>query len=86
MPLKVSNLKTHFRVGFEKTAQAVNGVSFELKPGKTLAIVGESGSGKSQTAYSIIRLIAENGYHPEGTIEFDGKDLMKFSRRGDAGN
>ncbi len=79
MLLNVHNLKTHFRVGFDKTAKAVNGVSFELHPGKTLALVGESGCGKSQTAYSIMRLIAENGYHPDGQINFDGKDLMKFS-------
>ncbi len=79
MLLNVLNLKTHFRVGFDKTAKAVNGVSFELKPGKTLALVGESGCGKSQTAYSIIRLLAENGFHPEGKIVFDGQDLMKFS-------
>lgn len=79
MLLNVNNLKTHFRVGFDKTAKAVNGISFELKPGKTLALVGESGCGKSQTAYSIIRLIAENGFHPEGKVVFNGQDLMKFS-------
>ena len=53
MLLAVENLKTHFRVGFDKTAKAVNGISFELQPGRTLAIVGESGCGKSQTAFSI---------------------------------
>jgi peptide/nickel transport system ATP-binding protein len=79
MLLTVDSLKTHFRVGFDKTAKAVNGVSFELKPGRTLAIVGESGCGKSQTAYSIMRLIAENGFHPDGQIAFNGQDLMKFS-------
>jgi len=79
MLLTVNNLKTHFSVGFDKTAKAVNGVSFELKPGKTLALVGESGCGKSQTAFSIMRLIAENGFHPDGEINFNHQNLMKFS-------
>ena len=79
MLLKVDNLKTHFTVGSDKIAKAVDGLSFELDQGKTLALVGESGCGKSQTAFSIIRLIAENGFHPTGNIQFDGKELFKFS-------
>ncbi len=79
MLLTVNNLKTHFRVGADKVAKAVNGVSFELRPGNTLALVGESGCGKSQTAFSIMRLIAENGFHPDGKIMFNRQDLMKFS-------
>jgi peptide/nickel transport system ATP-binding protein len=75
MLLKVTNLKTYFRVGLDKIAKAVDGLSFELPAGKTLALVGESGCGKSQTAYSIMRLIAENGYHPSGNIHFEKQDL-----------
>ena len=75
MLLEVDNLQTHFRVGQTQVAQAVNGVSFQLDQGKTLSLVGESGSGKSQTAFSIIRLIAENGYHPSGKILFNGDNL-----------
>ena len=66
MKLTVNNLRTYFKVGFDETAKAVDGVSFDLEQGKTLALVGESGCGKTQTAFSIIRLIAENGYHPSG--------------------
>lgn len=76
MLLSVKNLATHFHAGPGKIARAVDGISFDLEQGKTLAIVGESGCGKTQTAFSIIRLIAENGYHPTGEINFQGQDLF----------
>jgi peptide/nickel transport system ATP-binding protein len=79
MLLSVKNLATHFHAGPGKIARAVDGISFELEQGKTLALVGESGCGKTQTAFSIIRLIAENGYHPNGEILFQGQDLFKLN-------
>jgi peptide/nickel transport system ATP-binding protein len=79
MLLSVKNLATHFHAGPGKIARAVDGISFELEQGKTLALVGESGCGKTQTAFSIIRLIAENGYHPNGEILFKGQDLFKLN-------
>ncbi|MZH42091.1 MAG: dipeptide ABC transporter ATP-binding protein [Nitrospinae bacterium] len=89
MLLSVKNLATHFHAGLGKTARAVDGVSFDLEQGKTLALVGESGCGKTQTAFSIIRLIAENGYHPTGEIHFQGQNLFKLNdedMRGMRGN
>jgi len=77
--LKVENLKTYFNVGIDKIARAVDGVSFDIEEGKTLAIVGESGCGKTQTAFSIIRLIASNGFHPSGKIQFNNKNLSELS-------
>ena len=77
--LEVKNLKTYFKVGLDKTAKAVNGVSFNLNKGKTLALVGESGCGKTQTAFSLIRLIAKNGFHPSGQIIFNENDLSRLS-------
>jgi ABC-type dipeptide/oligopeptide/nickel transport system ATPase component len=71
--LDVKNLRTYFNVGLDKVARAVDGVSFGIDQGKTLAIVGESGCGKTQTAFSIIRLIANNGFHPSGQINFNKK-------------
>ena len=80
MLLSVKNLSTHFNAGPGKIARAVDGVSFDLEQGKTLALVGESGCGKTQTAFSIIRLIAENGYHPSGKILFEDRDLSELDQ------
>ena len=77
--LRVDGLKTYF-VTRQGTVKAVDGVSFALKRGETLAIVGESGCGKSITALSLLRLIP---YPPgkiiEGSIELDGVDLMTLN-------
>jgi|FLOH01.1.fsa_nt_gi peptide/nickel transport system ATP-binding protein len=78
MLLSVKNLATHFHAGPGRIARAVDGISFDLEQGKTLALVGESGCGKTQTAFSIIRLIAENGYHPTGEIHFQGQNLFEL--------
>ena len=84
--LKVENLKTYFptRTGIFK---AVDGVSFELKRGKTLCVVGESGSGKSVTARSVLQIVDRPGRIEEGSIELtraDGSvtDLAKLDPRG----
>ena len=77
--LQVKNLKTYFNVGINKVARAIDGISFNLEEGKTLAIVGESGCGKTQTAFSIIRLIANNGFHPSGEIFFNKRKLSNLT-------
>jgi peptide/nickel transport system ATP-binding protein len=62
------------------TVQAIDGVSFDMYAGETLALVGESGSGKSVTAMSILRLIeAQRGRVREGRVLFEGRDLMSLS-------
>ena len=68
--LEVKNLCTEFKTD-QGRVQAVRGVSFELGEKEVLGIVGESGSGKSQTMYSIIGLLAENGQISNGEVIFD---------------
>lgn len=67
--LRVRDLKTRFKVG-RRTVNAVNGVTFTLKCGRTLGIVGESGCGKSVTAHSILQLLPQAGYIDGGEIEY----------------
>ena len=73
--LDVRGLKTHF---FTEggVVQAVDGIDLRLNRGETLGIVGESGSGKSVTSLSIMRLISFPGRTVEGTIVFDGTELL----------
>ena len=73
--LSVKNLAVRFTNGAQ-TFDAVKNISFDLTKGKTLAIVGESGSGKSVTALSIIKLLAGNATHPNGSINFNGHDII----------
>ncbi len=73
--LKVQNLKTYFFTP-RGVVQAVDGIDLHLMPGETLGIVGESGSGKSVTSLSIMRLVSDPGEIVEGSIEFDGINLL----------
>jgi peptide/nickel transport system ATP-binding protein len=75
--LEVENLQTHFRTP-DGVNRAVDGVSFQIGQGETLAIVGESGCGKSVTANSILRLIPEPPGRIAGSIRFQGTDLLKL--------
>jgi len=77
--LEVNDLKTYFGTD-EGTVKAVDGVSFHINRGETLAVVGESGSGKSVTSLSIMRLIATPpGRIADGEMLFEGQDLVKMS-------
>ena len=68
------------RVGFGSTA-VVEGVSFDVAQGETLALVGESGCGKSMTAFALMRLLPEGASIQGGTIGFEGQDLVQASPR-----
>jgi peptide/nickel transport system ATP-binding protein len=78
--LEVENLQTHFR-GPDGVNRAVDGVSFHVNAGETVAIVGESGCGKSVTAMSILRLIPEPPGKIAGSIRFNGRELLKLTDR-----
>ncbi len=80
MLLEVKDLVTEFPVR-RGVVRAVNGVSFSVDSGETVAIVGESGSGKSVTSLSIMRLLQKPGHVAGGSITFDGKDLLALSEK-----
>src|SRR3954453_20747546 len=77
--LEVKDLHTEFRTG-AGLVRAVDGISYTVDPGETVAIVGESGSGKSVSALSILRLIPDPpGRVTGGQVLFAGRDLMGLS-------
>src|SRR5437773_2042875 len=77
--LELRELKTHFFTD-DGVVRAVDGVSYALAPGETLAVVGESGSGKSVTALSILRLVpSPPGRIVGGSIRFRGRELLSLS-------
>jgi peptide/nickel transport system ATP-binding protein len=79
--LEVEDLRTFFHADGE-VARAVDGVSFTVASGETLAIVGESGSGKSVTSLSIMRLVpTPPGEIAGGVVRFRGRDLRLLSER-----
>ena len=80
--LEVRDLKTHFFTP-EGVVKAVDGISYDVKEGETVALVGESGCGKSVSVLSIMRLIPKpQGRIIGGQIIFDGKDLLKLDDGG----
>lgn len=78
--LEVKGLKTYFDTE-EGIVKAVDGLDFNLKKNEVLAIVGESGCGKSVTSLSILKLVEHPGKIVEGSINYDGKDLVKLTNK-----
>ncbi|SVA81720.1 uncharacterized protein METZ01_LOCUS134574, partial [marine metagenome] len=78
--LRVEDLHTSFFLPIGEL-QAVRGVSFSLKRGRSLGIVGESGSGKTVLARSIMGLNLGSNVETSGSAFFDGRDLLALSRR-----
>src|SRR5437870_1904638 len=77
--LDIADLRTWFFTR-DGVVRAVDGVSFQVMPGETLAIVGESGCGKSVTALSVLRLVpSPPGRIVSGSIRFAGRDLGELS-------
>ena len=75
--LEVENLQTHFGT-LDGVVRAVEGLSFTIDAGETVAIVGESGCGKSVTSMSILRLIQEPPGRIAGRITFQGRNLLEL--------
>jgi oligopeptide/dipeptide ABC transporter ATP-binding protein len=77
--LEIENLQTQFFTS-AGVVKAVDGITYDVAPGETVAVVGESGCGKSVGAMSILRLIPNPpGRIVGGHIRFDGKDLLTLS-------
>ena len=76
--LDVKNLQTHFGTP-DGVVRAVEGLSFHIDAGETVAIVGESGCGKSVTSMSILRLINTPPGKIAGRIEFQGRNLLDLT-------
>ena len=80
--LQVADLTKHFesRAGWfaaPKKVYALNGVSFDVATGETLALVGESGSGKTTAGRTVLRLLDAD----QGSVRFDGADVLRADRR-----
>lgn len=78
--LDVHDLETVFHTR-DGTVRAVDGVDFSIKEGETVGLVGESGSGKSVTALSVMGLIQSPGEIVDGSVEFNGRDLLDLPER-----
>jgi len=77
--LDVTDLQVHFHTR-NGTVRAVDGISFSVDAGKTLAIIGESGSGKSVACYSLLGLIPKPPGRIEGGMaQFEGRDLLTLT-------
>jgi peptide/nickel transport system ATP-binding protein len=76
--LRVEDLHLYFSTSFG-VIRAVEGVTFELPRGKSLAIIGESGCGKTSLARAILRLLPKNIDTYKGRVYLEGADVMKFS-------
>jgi len=79
--IRVRDLRTYFYLD-EGVAKAVDGVSFDIRRGKTLGLVGESGCGKSVTSLSIMRLVqSPPGKIVSGSVEYEQRNLLQLSDR-----
>ena len=76
----VDNLRLKYRVT-NGSVNAINGISFKIKPGEVLGIVGESGCGKTSIALSLIKLLPKNVSRFSGQISLQGKPVKKISEK-----
>ena len=76
--LEVKGLVTNFFTE-SGVVEALDGIDLTVYPKESVGVVGESGCGKTQTAYSILRILASNGKIMDGQVLYKGKDLVKLS-------
>ena len=78
--LEVEDLRVRFKTQ-RGLVYAVNGISFDVRPGETLGLVGESGCGKSVTALATMGILARAAQIPSGSIKLEGRELIGLSER-----
>jgi len=76
--LEVNDLATYYYLG-GRELKAVDGVTFNIERKRTLGLAGESGCGKTTTAYSILRILAENGKIARGSVNLGGVELTELT-------
>ncbi len=79
--LEVRDLAVRFVRKGEQPVTAVDGISFDVRPGQTVGLVGESGCGKSVTSLAIMGLLPPRGVEVSGSAHFEGTDLLALSQR-----
>lgn len=77
--LSVRDLSVTFGIKGQTPFTAVDGLSFDVRPGQTVGLVGESGCGKSVTSLAIMGLLPGRGNRVSGTVEYGGTDLLTLS-------
>ena len=78
--LEVKNLTAAFRIR-KQEYEVLHDISFTVKRNETLCVVGESGCGKSVTTLCVMQLLPANGRIVSGSINLDGVDLTKLSKK-----
>ncbi|MGH2551995.1 MAG: ATP-binding cassette domain-containing protein, partial [Thermomicrobiales bacterium] len=78
--LEIDGLKTQFPTP-NGVAKVLDGLNLHVGRGEIVGLVGESGSGKSVTGFSIVRLLKRPGKIVEGSVKFDGNDLVTLSEK-----
>ncbi|MGC9780958.1 MAG: ABC transporter ATP-binding protein [Candidatus Heimdallarchaeota archaeon] len=76
--LEVKGLVTQFFTE-SGVVEALDGINLTVYPSESVGVVGESGCGKTQTAYSILRILASNGKIMDGQVLYKGKDLLQLT-------
>lgn len=79
--LVVKNLSVDYIAGRNVRLQAIEDISFSLRPGEILGMVGESGCGKSTLMLALLRLLPINGQITAGEVLFEGRDLLSLSEK-----
>ncbi|MFL6151069.1 MAG: ABC transporter ATP-binding protein [Ornithinibacter sp.] len=79
--LSVRDLRVTFTRQGEKPFKAVDGVTFDVRPGQTVGLVGESGCGKSVTSLAIMGLLPKRGNQVEGEATFEGTNLLQLDEK-----